>query len=358
MESLMKDLFESSIKVILSNQNDLGAYIASPNFRDYRYCWMRDGSFIAYAMLRSGRTDSAARFLRWCNRTIQRHEAKVRALARILGRGEKPTPADFLPARYTMEGLESVDGWPAFQMDGYGTWLWCLSEYVSATGDRAMLEEYRRSIEVTVDYLRLVWRLPCYDCWEENGDRIHPSTLACVHGGISAASRLLPRPDLEALAAEIKGFILTHLTPDGRLPKYVGSESVDSSTLWVSVPFAVLSADDPIMRRTADLIEARLLEKGGVKRYPEDTYFGGGQWILLSCWLGWYHARTGRAEKARELLSWVEQRADGDALLAEQDLAIVNDPGCIAPWEERSGKVASPLLWSHAMYLVLRGECA
>jgi GH15 family glucan-1,4-alpha-glucosidase len=352
-----KDLLASSVAVILENQNALGAYIASPGFRDYRYCWLRDGSFIAYAMLRAGRPDSARRFLLWCAATIERHEPKVRALARILRQDRIPGPQDFLPARYTMDGRESSDGWPCFQVDGYGAWLWCLEEYVKATGEATLVEECRRGIEVTIDYLRIAWPLPCYDCWEENGDKVHPSSLACVHGGLAAASRMLRRPELEGLAGEIKGFILTHLTPDGRLPKYVGSESIDASLLWVSVPFAVLSPLDPVMGRTAALIEARLLEKGGVKRYPEDTYFGGGQWLLLTCWLGWYHARTARGARARESLSWVEARADADGLLAEQDLAIVNDPRFIARWEERSGKVARPLLWSHAMYLVLRGEC-
>nr|MBI2904378.1 glycoside hydrolase [Chloroflexota bacterium] len=46
----MTDLYRQSIEIILRNQTASGAYLASPNFPTYHYCWFRDGSFIAYAM--------------------------------------------------------------------------------------------------------------------------------------------------------------------------------------------------------------------------------------------------------------------------------------------------------------------
>ncbi len=353
----VRDLVRTSVEVILANQGELGAYMASPNFRDYRFSWLRDGSFIAYAMLLAGRPDSAARFLRWVDVVIRRHEPKVKALAKLLGEGREPDRRQFLPARYTMEGLEDGTDWPAFQVDGYGTWLWCLAEYTRITGDGSLERDLRRSIDVTLQYLRLVWRRPCHDCWEENGDKVHPSSLACVAGGIRAINGLLARDDLDSLFGEIRQFILSNLTPDGRLPKFIGSTSIDASLLWVSTPFGVITAEDPVMQATVRAIEVRLLQKGGVKRYPEDTYFGGGQWLLLSSWLGWHHALTGNGNKARELLSWVEAHADAQGYLAEQDLAVTNDPSYIGEWRQRSGDVARPLLWSHAMYLVLRDAC-
>ena len=39
---------------------------------------------------------------------------------------------------------------------------------------------------------------------------------------------------------------------------------------------------------------------GGVYRYREDVYYGGGEWILLSAWLGWYYSLSDRNEKAIE----------------------------------------------------------
>jgi hypothetical protein len=41
------DLYQHSIDLILANQHADGAYIASPAFPTYHYCWLRDGSFVA-----------------------------------------------------------------------------------------------------------------------------------------------------------------------------------------------------------------------------------------------------------------------------------------------------------------------
>lgn len=46
-------------------------------------------------------------------------------------------------------------------------------------------------------------------------------------------------------------------------------------------------------------MEETILHKGGVHRFPEDTYYGGGEWLLLSCWLGWYNASVGRGDDAK-----------------------------------------------------------
>ena len=58
----MTDLFQRSVEIILQNQSATGAYLASPNFDTYRYCWFRDGAFIAYAMNLAGEHESAQRF--------------------------------------------------------------------------------------------------------------------------------------------------------------------------------------------------------------------------------------------------------------------------------------------------------
>ena len=44
------DLYHRSIDIIKENQAASGAYVASPSFPTYHYCWLRDGSYIAYAM--------------------------------------------------------------------------------------------------------------------------------------------------------------------------------------------------------------------------------------------------------------------------------------------------------------------
>ena len=106
------------------------------------------------------------------------------------------------------------------------------------------------------------------------------------------------------------------------------------------------------MRRTITRIE-QTLRQGGVHRYPSDTYYGGGEWLLLSAWLGWYYADTGEFGLAQDLLAWVEGQASPDGGLPEQVPEALIHPPSYSIWLERWGPVANPLLWSHAMYLIL-----
>jgi len=92
---------------------------------------------------------------------------------------------------------------------------------------------------------------------------------------------------------------------------------------------------------------------GGVYRYKEDVYYGGGEWILLAAWLGWYYALNGEKSKAQELLRWIESSASANGDLPEQVNEHTLTPDQYPVWVEKWGPVASPLLWSHAMYLIL-----
>jgi len=344
---------ERSIEIIKENQHPGGAYVASPNFSNYKYCWLRDGAFIANAMDQVGEHESSKAFYHWVNETILRNQGKLLSLFAKEQLGEKLEPQDFLACRYTLEGLDTNDDWPNFQLDGYGTWLWGLSEHIKLTNNMQLLEQFKESIEGTIKYLSKFWRLPNSDCWEENADKVHPSTLACIYGGLAAINQFLQRTDIEDLTAAIKEFLLKEAIFQKRFVKYLGSTSVDSSLLWLTVPFNVFSPDDPYIINTVKVIEERLLHEGGVHRFPEDTYYGGGEWLLLSSWLGWYYTEVGRLPEAKKQLAWVESQTDEEGLMPEQVLHHVNDPAYIAKWEAQWGLVAKPLIWSHAMYLVL-----
>jgi GH15 family glucan-1,4-alpha-glucosidase len=109
------------------------------------------------------------------------------------------------------------------------------------------------------------------------------------------------------------------------------------------------------MRTTVDQIEANLHRpQGGVYRYRADTYYGGGEWLLLAAWLGWYYAEVSEFSRAQSLLQWVEAQADARGDLPEQVSTHLLTPEYRSQWEARWGTVARPLLWSHAMHVVLR----
>lgn len=351
------DLYQASLAVIEAGQDPSGAFFASPQFQAYRYAWLRDGCFVAYGADRAGRHDLSERFFRWLDRTLRPYEDRVDRLIAKAGKGEPIEQHEWLHCRYTPEGGEGTEPWGSFQLDGYGTYLWALSEHVRITGNTHLLQACRPSIDMTLRYLLTFWDRPNFDCWEEHGEHLHAATLAAIYGGLIAINRERKDPSISLTAERIQARVRQDFVHDGRLTKFANGRSVDANLLWVSTPFRLLAPTDPVMQATIAEVE-RLLVQGGVRRYPEDTYYGGGEWLLLTAWLGWYDCETGNHRRAKELLAWIESKATAEGYLPEQVADYVNDPAMVGYWEERWGRVASPLLWSHAMYLVLYHELA
>ena len=169
-----------------------GAIFASIDFAPYRYCWLRDGSFTAFALDRAGEQEAAEKFHRWAAAAMAGIAPTIRAATQRRLAGGANDAGSMPPARYTVEGTVERDDWPNFQVDGYGTWLWAVSEHVAHWGAKSLIDDLGESLElVTTRYLEATDLDPCYDCWEENGQAVHTSTLACVYGGLSAAADLL-----------------------------------------------------------------------------------------------------------------------------------------------------------------------
>jgi len=87
--------------------------------------------------------------------------------------------------------------------------------------------------------------------------------------------------------------------------------------------------------------------------YPTDTFYGGGEWMLLTALLGEYRAAIGDEQGARSHLAYVTAHADARGYLPEQITAAALHPARVEEWTGRWGPVARPLLWSHAAYLSL-----
>lgn len=348
---MTKDLLSSSIEIIKENQSPTGAYVASPNFPTYQYCWFRDGSYIAYAMNLIGENESAAQFHDWVASTILNHMSVIRRAVEKSTRGEMLDKRDILHTRYTVNGEEANQKWPNFQLDGFGTWLWALTEYHHLSGQE-IKNTWVEAAQGVARYLSNLWNHPCYDCWEEFPKRIHPYTLGAIFAGLQRVSSLEILDTSEA-ANQVSQYLMEKGVWDGRFVKFIGSRMVDANLVGLSVPFGIVKPEHPFMVKTVQVIEGQLRAGGGVRRYPEDTYYGGGEWILLTAWLGWYYAKRGDKTKARELQRWIEEQADGSGELPEQVPDHLNDPDYYQPWRERWGDIAKPLLWSHAKYIIL-----
>lgn len=350
----MINLYEYSKEMILTTQAPSGAYIASPNFPMYHYAWFRDGAFIAYAMDLIGEHASAARFHDWAAATIARHAAKVQGCIAKAPRGEPISPSDGLHTRYTLEGAEGTEAWTNFQLDGFGTWLWSAIEHLRRTRDDAAAARWADSLALVADYLAALWRQPSYDCWEEFGDHLHISTLAALYGGLRAYTDWRNDSARARVAEEIREFVLEQGVRNGHLVKFIGSDAVDASLLGAATPYRLLAPNDPRMVATVEKIERDLRrDGGGVHRYAADSYYGGGEWILLTAWLGWYYAERGETARAHDCFAWAMAQADERGELPEQIPVHLNAPSEYSTWVARWGAIAKPLLWSHAKFLIV-----
>ena len=278
------ELRRRSVEVIRAGQHESGGYVASPTFSQYGYSWLRDGSFIADAMSRVGEVASAEAFFDW--------------VARIVERGFG------FEARYTLEGERDPSEWPHRQHDGWGLWLWALRQHAAVPGGG---DRWRDPAAVTATHLESVREEPCVDWWEER-EGVHAATLACIAAGLGDdldLSRAEERLDGSLLVLTFLGFGPVDVTP------LVGPG-------------------------------------GGVHRHLDDTYYGGGEWLLLTALLG-----LAEPEHGEERLEWIVAHAAADGGLPEQSHDHLLHPEAYDGWVEKWGPPPSPLLWSHAMFLTL-----
>ncbi len=345
------NLYKRSIQIIKENQAETGAFLASPSLSVYKYSWFRDGSWIAYSMHICRENKSAEKFHDWASNVIIRHKEKV-LIGIKKAKDKMSIGEDFIHPRYTVEGEEGKMEWGNFQLDGLGVWLWTLSQYIKYK--KKLKKTWIEAADIVCDYLKELWNVPCYDLWEENPGKIHTSTLASIYSGLLSFTEFFPEKKLKDTCIEIKQFILENLIYKGRLIKYLGSIDVDSSLIMCSIPFKVFYSDNPIMIKTVSKIIKDLKVTKGLRRYKDDTYYGGGEWILLSCWLGLFYLDINKIKKAIEVLKWVEYQAGKYNYLPEQINPVNNEK--FIEWSNIWGKPANPLLWSHAMYLILKNK--
>lgn len=352
-----QDLVDTSIRIIGENQSSTGGYLASPNFAVYNYSWFRDGAFIAHAMSIAGEKESARAFHKWAAENINKRAEKVRTLIERSKNRLEIDPEEHLHCRYSTDGNESEEDWTNFQLDGFGTWLWSLNEFKKTGED--LSPDAIKAVTILIPYLQTFWKSPSFDWWEESFGEIHISTIGCIAAGLEAVSSWHElSPELISIAdncaAEIRRYVLTEGVKDGHLTKWVGSSEVDGSLAALIAPLNWLR-DSSIAEKTLTAISQQLGELG-THRHLKDVYFGGGPWPLLTAFLALGRASLGDRDFAEQALEWIANTADSDFQLPEQLPTDLLHPETRDEWIAKWGVPALPLLWSHAMFLILKAE--
>jgi GH15 family glucan-1,4-alpha-glucosidase len=339
-----------------TNQWESGAFVASPDFPQYQFCWLRDGSFVAYALDRSGEHQASHRFHEWCASSVDGISSMMEAAIKACSGPQRLDASSLPPARFSLDGRVVRDDWPNFQIDGYGTWLWSLHEHLQRGDHAGLPASWGRPVERTALYLSAVGEGPCFDVWEEHGTAVHTSTLAAVIAGLDAAARMLGEPAFTDRAAEVRSRLTDQARVEGRFEKSSESHEVDASLLWLAEPYHVVDALEPSYVQTVTEVGGALDLDGGIRRYPTDTYYGGGAWPVLTASLGWQRVAVGDCSEGLRRHEWVAHRFDVEGRLGEQFGGEERDPAMHAEWVRRWGPPAQDLLWSHAMFVILSDE--
>jgi len=349
-------LAQHSIETLLRWQTSGGAFVAGPTFSQYGFTWFRDSAFVAEALDVTGRLDAAGRFHDWAARVVLAGSDGMRRSMAAARAGRTPDPSDYLHCRYTPEGDHGPGDWPTFQLDGPGIWLWSLAHHVRCGG--TLTAERADAALLVARYLAALRDIPACDAWEESPDRVHTSTRGAMLAGLRAVAALgHDEPELAEARADLETVLLR---PGARWTKWPGNDAVDASLLWLIAPYELAPATTEAASTALGRIEAELEDAdGGVHRYRDDTYYGGGAWPLLTAALARARLRrnrTGDRALAERALAWIEAQADSAGELPEQVATRALHPGRIDEWHRAWGESARPLLWSHATYLVLRHE--
>jgi len=346
------DLLAKSLRLLRDTQHPSGAFPAAPSYPTYRFCWFRDASYVAHALDRFDERDAAARFHRWAECVVLENGAAIEA-AIAAPRGS-PRRASALRARYPLDGAHVADDWPNFQLDGIATWLVVRLDHARRTGC-ALEGDAARAAALVARYLAALWDEPNFDAWEEAGDRRHPSTWGCILAALTAYAAATGSEAARGGAVAVREALLTRGVRDGKFTKHEGVDEVDANLLFLAVPHAVVPLAGSVFARTRARIEFELLDEG-LHRYRRDTFYGGGAWVVLTGLLGWCYTHLARRPEARRCLEWMAAQADAEGNLPEQVPTKAYAPAMLPVWERRWGPVATPLLWSHAMYLILANE--
>jgi glucoamylase len=336
-EKLSRMTKRSLLVLKLLTDKNHGGIVAAPCMEpEYRFCWPRDATYVAYALDRCGFREESERFYEWCKRAQEREGG--------------------LYQRYYIEARIRGPCWRS-QIDEIATVIWGMGAHFDLTGDDAFADSMWPTIKRAAQFIRAELDsetnlVESVGLWEERFGSHTYSNAALISALRTCArfAKLRGETDLHRTwtsTAETMTASLLKLCWDRQMNRFIKTfhpkdENVDVSLLALSYPFEVLPADDERMRKTAISIEQAFnYSVGGIGRYPSDTYYDGNPWILATLWLALYYEKLKDVNKAGQLIKWAIDHATDLDLLSEQVNRTTGSPIS-----------ALPLAWSHAFFLL------
>ncbi|RMH68288.1 MAG: glycoside hydrolase family 15 protein, partial [Actinomyces sp.] len=298
---------------------------------DYRYCWIRDASLSAAALVRLGSIEEAMDLLDWLLRVLDRLDTGPERLAPLYDVAGGP-----LPPEATIEELPGYAGSRPVrignaadhqvQLDVFGPVL----DLVHLLGevDAPLSARHWRLVEDLVSAVDRRWREPDQGIWEiRAAPRHHVHSKVMCWVTVDRAVRVADlvfgrsRPEWETLRDEIREDVLTHgYKPHvGAFTAAYDGDDLDASVLVVGLS-GLLPPDDPRFAGTVAAVEAWLRDGPTVYRYRHDDGLPGeeGGFNLMTSWLIDAKILLGELDDAKALFAAYARLAGPTGLLAEE----------------------------------------
>jgi GH15 family glucan-1,4-alpha-glucosidase len=298
---------------------------------DYRYSWIRDSTFMLWALYTLGFDEEANDFFYFVADVAEAEEGRLQIMYGING--------DSTLEEQELNHLSGYDhakpvriGNGAYNQDQHDVWGAVLDSIYLHTKSRDQLPDrlwpiIKRQVETALER----WREPDRGIWEVRGEPKHftSSKMMCWVAADRGARLARIRADTrmaehwETAAAEIHADICAHGLDDrGVFVQHYDTTALDASALLMPL-VRFLPAADPRIRDTVLAIADELTEEGLVLRYRvEDTDdgFSGeeGTFTICSFWLVSALSEIGEIARARGLCEKLLSYASPLQLYAEE----------------------------------------
>ena len=299
---------------------------------DYRYCWLRDATFVLLMMMSAGYREEAEAWTDWLLRAVAGSSHQVQPVYGVageswLGEREAAHLAGFNGARPVRIGNAAFR---QRQIDVFGEVMDVMHH--ARRADFTLREADWNLQTSLLGHLEKIWDQPDEGIWEVRGSPrhfVHSKVMAWVafdravkaiensglEGPLEAWSRI--RADIHAQVCE-RGF-----NPQrGAFVQSYGANELDSACLLIPL-VGFLPPDDPRIAGTVEAIERELMLDGLVLRYRSEHTDDGlpaGEGAFLACsfWLADNFILQGRYEDARILFERLLSLRNDLGLLAEE----------------------------------------
>ncbi|XAO71307.1 MAG: glycoside hydrolase family 15 protein [Acetobacteraceae bacterium] len=347
-------IIRSTLALKLLTSHELGSMVAAATFGlpedvggernwDYRYCWIRDSSFMVYAFMQTGHKEEATAFIRWVHaRRVEAHpgQARLKVLYAIDGQpmSSETELEHFRGYRNSRPVRIGNAAEGQLQLDIIGEIMDAIF-HADENCERLSWEAWR-ALREGIDWLCFNWNQEDESIWEVRGGRRHflTSRVMCwvafdrairlaQKRGLPCAINVWVR-ERSAIYNDIQtGFWDEEL---GYYVQYKGGQTIDASCLMMPL-MGFISDHDPRWLSTLEAVGAQLLDDSHVYRYRTQKDYDGkddhagdglsgseGTFTMCSFWYIECVARTGDLLKARLLFEKILSYANHVGLFSEE----------------------------------------